>query len=352
MTSLSLLNEYMAKGLRNDIQIWKLARDLRLPAKEDPLAEIIAYCANWARELLKEFQCSSLSELLEYAADRLGTVFREARTDEELAEVKGQYLRRGEKEFALVDRELRPGVLAITFRLLKPVRGERPFLSIIDCRGEKAFRSYYSKWHELAHLLTLTDQRRLKFCRTHSALAKKDPEEALMEKIAGYLGYLPDLVRRHAKGPISFDKIAEVRATLCPESSVYASLIGITKNWPNPCVFLEATLAYKQSETVKLNQSGFSFLETPQPKLRISSIAPSAGAKGFASLLHPNMRVPNRSIIYRVFTENLLPAEDVQEDLSWWETTSEGYLPAKRYRAQARKLGDKVQALLIPTEGN
>lgn len=338
----------MPRGLKNDPQIWKLARDLGLPAKDDPLGEIIAYCAKWARALLKEFRCHSLSELLEYAADRLGTVFREVRTDQELAEIKDHFLRRGEKEFALVDHELGSGILAITFRLLKPKKGERQFISIIDCRGEKAFRSYYSKWHELAHLLTLTDQRRFKFCRTHSALVKKDPEEALMEKIAGHIGYLPDLVSRHAKGPISFEKIADIRTALCPESSVYASIIGMTKSWPNPCVLLEATLEYKKREKDKLNQPGFSFVPTPQPKLRISSVTPSPGAEDFAGLLHPNMRVPKRSIIHQVFSEALLSMDDVQEDLSWWETSSEGYLPAGTYTVRARKQGDKVQALLIP----
>jgi len=339
----------MAKGLKNDLQIWKLARDLGLPATHDPVAEIVAHCAKWVGALAKEFNCKSLSELLEYAADRLGTVFREVRTDQELAGINQQFLKRGEKEFALVDDELRPGVFAITFRLLMPKKGERQFVSIIDCRDKKAFRSYYSKWHELAHLITLTDQRRLKFCRTHSALVKKDPEEALMEKIAGHIGYLPDLVHRHAKGPISFEKIDSVRATLCPESSVYASVIGMTANWPKPCVFLEATLEYKKSERAKLKQPGLGFVPTPQPKLRITGITPSAGAEAFASLLHPNMRIPKRSIIYRVFNENLMPIENVNEDLGWWETTTDGYLPAKPYTVHARKQGDKVQALLIPT---
>ena len=338
----------MTRGLKDDLQIRTLARDLGLDVKDDPVAAILAYCAKWLQALLREFKCNSLSELLEFAADRLGTVFREVRTDQELAEIKNYFLRRGEKEFALIDHELRAGVFAITFRLLTPRKGERRFISIIDCRGDKLFRSYYSKWHELAHLLTLTDQGRFKFCRTHSALVKKDPEEALMEKIAGHIGYLPDLVHRHARGAISFEKIDTIRATLCPESSVYASVIGMIRNWPNPCVLLEATLEYKKRERDKLNQPGLSFVPTPQPKLRITGITPSVGAEDFASQLHPNMRVPKRSIIYRVFDENFLPSECVQEDLNWWETTSHGYLRAKPYIVYARKQGDKVQALLIP----
>lgn len=340
----------MPRGLNKDPQIWTLARDLDLPAKDDPLGDILAHCAKWARALLKEFGCSSLSELLEYAANRLGTVFREVRTDEELAEIKNQFLQRGEKEFALIDHELGPGVFAITFRLLKPRTGESQFISIIDCRGEKGFRSYYSKWHELAHLLTLTDQRRFKFCRTHSALVKKDPEEALMEKIAGHIGYLSDLVSRQAKGPISFEKIAEIRTTLCPESSTYASIIGMTNSWPSPCLLVEATLEYKKREKDKLNQPGFSFVATPQPKLRITSITASSGAEAFASLLHPNMRVPKRSRIHQVFSEDPSLNEDALEDLSWWETTSDGHLPAKPYTVSARKQGNTVRALLVPTQ--
>lgn len=340
----------MPRGLKNDPQSWTLARDLGLPAKDDPLGDILVHCAKWARALLKEFGCSSLSELLEYAATRLGTVFREVRTDEELAEIKNQFLLRGEKEFALVDHELGPGVFAITFRLLKPRTGESQFISIIDCRGEKAVRSYYSKWHELAHLLTLTDQRRFKFCRTHSALVKKDPEEALMEKIAGHIGYLSDLVIPHAKGPISFEKIADIRATLCPESSVYASILGMTKSWPNPCILLEATLEYKKREKDKLDQPGFSFVPPPQPKLRITSITPSPRAESFARLLHPNMRVPTRSIVHQVFSENSSLNDDAPENLSWWETSSNGHLPAKPYTVTARKQGHTVRALLVPTE--
>jgi hypothetical protein len=33
--------------------------------------------------------------------------------------------------------------------------------------------------------------------------------------------------------------------------------------------------------------------------------------------------------------------DDVQEDLSWWETSSDGYLPAITYTVRARKQGDK-----------
>src|ERR1035441_6851450 len=93
---------------------------------------------------------------------------------------------------------------------------ELPFVSVIDCRGEKRFRSYYTKWHELGHLLILTDQMRLTFRRTHFGLEDKDPEEALVDVIAGAFGFLPDIVRPLAKGQPSFDGIEDIRIHLCP----------------------------------------------------------------------------------------------------------------------------------------
>jgi len=341
----------MPRGLKNDLRIWKLARDLGLPGKDDPLGEIVAYCEKWARDLLRICSCESLSEFLETAATKLETTFREVHSDDELREVRNAFLRRGEKEFALVDHELAPGVFAITFRLLNPKRGERPFISIIDCRGDKRHKAYYSKWHELAHLLTLTEQRRFKLCRTHSELNKKDPEEALMEVIAGHVGFLPEMVKRHAKGAISFEKIAAVKQKLCPEASMQSATIGIAKAWPTPCVLLEASLEYKKSDRDKLSQNRFAFAGTPERELRVSHVTASRSAGTFGKSLHANIRVPKKSSIHRVFAEDLAATEAEAENLSWWETKKGGHLRAAPFVVSARKRGGSVQALLVPSAG-
>ena len=338
----------MARGLKNDIQIWKLARDLELPGKDDPLSEIISYCASRMRKLLKQFPCDSFSDLLENAATHLDTNFKEIHSDDQLKQVRDHFFRRGEKEFALLDHELNPGVFAITFKRLRPKRGERQFISIIDCRGDKAFRSYFSKWHELAHLLTLTDQGRLKFCRTHSSLNKKDPEEALMEVIAGHVGFLPEMIRSHAKGVISFDKIAKVRQALCPEASMQSALIGIANGWPTACVLIEAALEYKKSERAKLDQPGFDFASPPQPELRIVHVNHNKSATGLAKLLHKNMRVPARSIIHKIFDDTDDAPTRASENLRWWETKKGGHLPSIPVDVEARKQGDGVQVLVTP----
>jgi len=94
--------------------------------------------------------------------------FVEIRTDEDLVRIKAEYVKRREVAVALLEETLSSEVFAMTFALSAPREGERPFVSIIDCRGGKAPRAYFSKWHEIAHLLTLTPQSRLQFCRTHA----------------------------------------------------------------------------------------------------------------------------------------------------------------------------------------
>ena len=95
---------------------------------------------------------------------------------------------------------------------------EPEFVSVIDSRGSKAFRAYFTKWHELAHLLTLTDQLRLSFRRTHVARNFNSPEEALMEVIAGHFGFYGPIVKPHISGTISFDAIEALRQEAVPGS--------------------------------------------------------------------------------------------------------------------------------------
>ncbi len=183
----------MASRLKNDPQVWRLAADLGLRPNADPVADIRAFCRKRIRALIRDFRCATLRELLDTAAASLDTLFIEIRSDEQLERVKREYVAKGEVVFATLDKELGPETFAITFRRRNTLPGERAYVSVIDCRRGKAWRAYFSKWHELAHLLTLTDQGRLSFCRTHSDAEHRDPEEALMDVLAGDAGFFLDL---------------------------------------------------------------------------------------------------------------------------------------------------------------
>src|SRR5262249_12993533 len=68
---------------------------------------------------------------------------------------------------------------------------EMPYLAVINCRGWHRSRRYFSKWHEVIHLLL--DGRQLRFAFRKRAAERKHPEEVLVDKIAGELAFHPDL---------------------------------------------------------------------------------------------------------------------------------------------------------------
>src|SRR5687767_3898097 len=106
----------MNRKLGSNLQILKLASDLKLTFRRDPLPAIIRHCSLQIESFLSEFPCSTLTELLEVAAARLDTLFLEICSDEDLLRAKAQFLQKRETAFALLDKELRPDVYAITLR--------------------------------------------------------------------------------------------------------------------------------------------------------------------------------------------------------------------------------------------
>ena len=337
----------MPLGLRSSFEIARLAADLGLARRSDPVAAILAFCHGRINGILREFGCATLSELMSATAARLDTLFVEVHDDADLAGVRAGYLTRGELVFATLAEQLGPQVYAITFKLTRPREADRRFVSVIDCRDAKAARSYFSKWHELAHLLTLTSQARLKFCRTHSEAEEKDPEEALMDVIAGEVGFCPELVRPHATGEISFERIADLRERLCPDASQQASLIGLVKSWPAPCVLVEARPGLRARERRSLAQGRFLFHDGPAEVLRAVKVTVNSAAERASMIVHRNMRIPGESVIAQVF-ENGVASLEAEEDLAWWTSSSGRGLAQRPVIVRARRGWQTAEALIVP----
>ena len=338
----------MPPSLRSSFEIARLAADLQLGHPRDPVAAILAFCHKRVNDVRREFGCATLSELLRATAATLDTLFVEIHDDVKLADVRTEYLTRGERVFATLAEQLGPHVYAITFRLTRPRVGDRQFISIIDCRGTKGGRSYFSKWHELAHLLTLTSQARLKFCRTHSEPEeRKDPEEALMDVIAGEVGFSPEIVRPHATGEISFDRITSLREQLCPDASQQASLMGFVKSWPAPCVLVEARPGLRAREARSLAQRSFPFHDRPTAVLRAVNVTVNGAAEHAGMIIHRNMRIPRESVISKVL-ENGLTSLEAKEDLAWWTSSSGRGLAPRPVTVKARRRREAAVALVVP----
>ncbi len=335
-------------SLNRSYKILTLAADLGIKPSADAVRDILAYCEKRVRRFLRDFpDCHTLAELLDIVASKLGTKFEMIRSDEELLEVRDRYSRLGERSFATLPDDLGEDVFGITLRRIAKRPWELPFVSVIDYRGDKCFRSYYTKWHELGHLLILTDQMRLSFRRTHAVHDCKDPEEMMVDVIAGTFGYFKDIVRPMAKGEISWGNIEAVRSALCPESSQQAAVIGIVKSWPVPAILLQATLALKRGEKRQLDQGTFDFADGPVPVLRAVQVTPNDAARRSDLVIFPNMRIPERSIIHRVFAEELHEAQ-AEEDLKWWASSDGTRLPSLKIHVLARRQWNAVQAVITP----
>jgi len=333
--------------LNESTSIHVLASDLGLRLTSNPVGDIVALCHRKVEKFLIDLaNCSKPSELLSLVANKLGTIFVEIRSDDDLRQLVSEYAARGELAFATLPDELTHEVFGITLKLVHPRRFELPYVSIIDCREAKASRVYFTKWHELGHLLILTDQRRFSFKRTHTLHEYKSPEESLVDVLAGEFAYYAPMVRPRATGEISFAAIEAIRDELCPDGSLTSAMIGIVKAWPQPCLLIEAALAHKKGHGDS-SQRMFGFVTPPAPALRAVNVMPNDAARRQGLQMFRNFRVPQASIISRVFMGQTLQGE-ARENLNWWKASDGTKLPDIPILVRARRVRESVHALIVP----
>ncbi len=339
----------MCAKLNNNIVVHRLAADLRLRVSADPVRAILSYCHRVVKAFLADYaDCPSPAKLLEFLANKLSTRIIEIHSEDDLKRTMSEYIVRGERVFVTLEQELGDEQsYGITLKLQNRQPWESAYVSIIDCRGSKRQRSYHTKWHELGHLLILTDQTRLAFRRTHDPSQPKSAEESLVDTIAGEFSFYPRMIKPRAKGEISFEKIAEIRNDLCPDASLYASILNIAMQWPTACVWIEAKLANKKSEQSN-GQSSFGFRKAAPPKLRAVHATPNEAARQLGISIIPHFRVPSQSVIHGVFYDGQAYAE-ADENLGMWESSDGTRLPNARVRVKAKRIGDSVHALIIPS---
>lgn len=338
----------MSTRLDSKAQIHTLASDLGLQSSANPCQRIVQFVETRVKKIAKTFGCKTLNDLLIAVANDVGTVFREIRSDADLQMIRDEYVLKGELIFANLYNDLfLPDDYAITIKVHPKQPWEPRFVSVIDCRGEKRFRTYFTKWHELAHLLTLTPQMRLVFRRSHSRENSNDPEERLMDVIASSAGFLPTFMPDGVIGEISFESIMEIKKEFCPDASAQAALIGIVKAFPSPCILVQAELALKKEEALVGTQFGCH--SRPRPSLRAVHATVNTAAREVGLQFFNKWRVPTTSVIADVFNNGGYAEAD--EDLDWWSASSGKRLDSQPVRVKAKKARDSVQALLIPLCG-
>jgi hypothetical protein len=159
---------------------------------------------------------------------------------------------------------------------------------------DKKFRRFFTKWHEIAHMLTLNDQLELPF---HRSTIVKDAKERLMDAIAGEIGFyepifLPELKKQITKtGTLTFNAIEKVRSAVCPEASFQSTFFACIPHASIPVLAVEVGLGYKKHEQEQLEVGQQQLFRecTPIPRLRILNVIPNKEAKEASLLIHPKL---------------------------------------------------------------
>src|SRR5260370_23380144 len=138
-------------------RLFTLVRDLGLKPSDNLVRDILRFCDRRIGNLVADFSDRrNPSAVLEWLASKLGTRFEMTWNDGDLMDLQEKHVALGEVGFVDLFNELSDDVFGITVRRHKQQPHEPPFVSVIDCRGDKGSRRYFTKWHEVAHLITMT----------------------------------------------------------------------------------------------------------------------------------------------------------------------------------------------------
>tara|TARA_R110002072_G_scaffold302996_1_gene490924 strand:+ start:38408 stop:39406 length:999 start_codon:yes stop_codon:yes gene_type:complete len=316
----------------------------KLGLNGSPVAAIINFCQGQIDTWVGEAGgVTSVDELEAIVANRLNLVFEEIHDDGDLANLKRKYVQRGEHVFAhIVENDLTPDTFGTMVRLK-----DGTHVAVIDCRGDKAARRFFTRWHEIAHLLVEPDCERQVFRSTD------EPLERLMDQIAGHVGFYDSifspLFNTHISqgGRLTFDIVEAVRQQFCPYASFQSTLYACHRRMTTPLLYVEARMEYTANERRGLNQMRMFDDDKPEKKLRVQLAVPNGPASEMDLTARNNMRVPESSVIYRAFVEEL-PDASGEENLNSWTFSKGGSLIDCEVFIQARRIDQAVMATIQP----
>lgn len=348
-----------------DHRVVQLARGLGLPGRGDCLPQLRRHAlgridqivAQWPEPIL------SLDTLLQVVASRLSVCLEYIRTDADVARIART---RAAYAFQLAETLRCEFVRGVTQGLLiahtDPKPGDRRFLVVVDARGDRAVRAFFTAWHEIAHVLTTPAQLEFKlFRRTLPAEdVRKDPVESAVDHVAGTIAFYapifgPALERATERSEaLTFSAIECARNAVAPSASLYAATTAAVRLRAEPMCFVRAEPKLKPAEVRKLRSTqqelGLGLrAEVIVPRLRLVDVVTNDAARQSGLKLHEHLRVPTSSVLFRVHEEQLDGEYEAHEDQSSWETSADGPLPQANLRVVSSRRGGSVYALIEAT---
>ncbi len=329
------------RALDQEQDVVDLARKLGLNGT--PVAAIINFCQDqidtWVREA---GGVTSVDELEAVIAKRLNLVFEEVNEFADFDRLKAKYVPMGEPIFAALHLDLTDDTYGTMIRLK-----DGTHVAVIDCRGDKAARRFFTRWHEIAHLLVEENVERQVFRSSH------EPLERLMDQIAGNVGFYHAIFNPvfisyiSGRDRLTFDTVEAIRKEFCPYASFQATLYACHRRLDRPLLYVEARMGYTASERRALKQMRMFDDDQPEKKLRVQLAVANAPASAMDLTARNNMRVPESSVIYKAFQEELTDTMG-EENLNSWTFSKGGSLIDCHVFIQARRIDQMVMATIQP----
>ena len=327
-------------ALTHHTKLKQLARNLHIPDSGDCLRELREHAIASVRQMLKDWSVETIAELRSLVADKLSVkieFIHEDQDTERLADKYGQVMAGFRQllraEFIKSDTE---GLLIDN---PKPGKGGRDYLVIVDARGSRKIRAYFTAWHELAHLLLYPRRQAVLegFRRTPTPEAKlKDPVESAVDHIAGLLAFWEPLFKpallNTACGDLSLEAIELACAQVAPGASLQAACLAAVRMWEEPVVFVTAAVSRKRDGS--------------SPSLRVQNIVANDAAREIGCEVRRQMRIPPGSVISNAFGDIFGKRHCGLENQADWEVSGHGSLTALDWQVEAVRRGPLVYVLL------
>lgn len=323
-----------------------------------PVDRILDHCRRRIDSWVAEAGCITGIDALEaLVTKRLQMVFEEIRCDEDFDRLTQGYARE-KREFVFAtmrskfDDDANPTFGALVLRRNAASDSPDRYIAVIDCRGSKLARRFFTRWHEIAHRLT-----------THADggdtepgyRSEHDPIERMMDEIAGHLGFYGPIFdpafRQASEGKplLTFGTVESIISGAFPAASFQATLFACARRVTTPVVYLEAALNHKKEVKRKFATPSLFDEEPPPGELRAVKVIPNEAAQGDGFTIPTNMRVPPGTVIHRLFDADPQTSGEASEDLSQWESQGRT-LERRAVAVEGRKVAERVIAIVQPLE--
>lgn len=344
--------------LDREQEVITLAAGLNVDWRRNAVESIIALChqkiSKWLRDTPRIQTVASLEQRV---CEQVKLVFEEIQSDDDLEKIIRKYIQSGEPIFKSLKNDLDSETFATLIERRKVTAASRDrYVAVIDCRGDKKARRFFTRWHEIAHLLTLQGQLELPL---HRSTTNKTPTERLMDVIAGEVGFYAPLfdpilhqeVACESGGTLTFAAVERVRQRFSTDASFEATLNACVQRLSAPVLLVEIGLGYKKEEAARMLSKQLSLLNQPSPVPKLRALkAISSRFTGESPLrIHRNMQVPSASFLYKIFFDESFSrtgSSSGTENLSIWRHSDGTAMSFIDVQIEAKRISGRLIALI------